>query len=146
MGPETEHALILFDGVCNLCEKTVQFIIRNDRSGHFRFASLQSSVAQELLRNAGYEHDALSSVLLLTGGTLYRKSRAGLQICRRLDGAWPVLYYLFAWVPTGLADKVYDYIGNRRYPWFGQKDQCWVPTPDLTARFIDVPREQNSSQ
>ena len=103
-------------------------------------------VAQELLSNAGYEHDALSSVLLLTDGKVYRKSRAALQICRRLDGAWPVLYYLFAWVPATLADKVYDYIGNRRYRWFGQKDQCWIPTPDLSARFIDVSREQKSSQ
>src|SRR5690242_3472343 len=107
---------------------TVQFIIARDRAGHFRFASLQSPAAQPLLRAVGYEHDLLSSVLLLSRGRLLRKSRAALQICKRLDGAWPILYYLFAWVPSPIADTVYDFVGKRRYRWFGQKDACWLPT------------------
>jgi len=85
-------------------------------------------------------------VLLLADGKLYRKSRAVLQICRRLDGVWPVLYYLLAWVPTALADRAYDYIGNHRYRWFGQKDMCWIPTPALAARFIDVPHDSTVSK
>lgn len=146
MEPETQKSIILFDGVCNLCEKTVQFVIRNDRAAHFRFAPLQSAAAQELLANTRYEHDALSSVLLLIDGKLYRKSRAALQICRRLDGGWPILYYLFAWVPTALADRIYDYIGARRYRWFGRKDECWIPTPELVARFIVAPRDTSSER
>jgi predicted DCC family thiol-disulfide oxidoreductase YuxK len=137
MRPAEPHSVVLFDGVCNLCERTVQLIIRNDRSSHFRFASLQSAAAQLLLQRALYKQDPLSSMLLLIDGKLYRKSRAALQICKRLDGALPVLYYLFAWVPTGLADKIYDYVGARRYRWFGQKLECWIPTPELAARFLD---------
>ena len=146
MDPASEHSIILFDGVCNLCQRTVQFVIRNDRAGHFRFASLQSAAAQEILRNTRYEHAALSSVLLLVEGKVYRKSQAALQICRRLDGAWPVLYYLFAWVPTALADVVYDYVGAHRYRWFGRKDQCWIPTSELAARFIDASRDASSGR
>jgi len=144
MEPETEYPIILFDGVCNLCETSVRFVIRNDRTGHFRFASLQSAAAHELLSSARYEHDALSSVLLLIDRKLYRKSTAALQICRRLDGGWPVLYYLFAWVPTAVADRLYDYIGSRRYQWFGRKDACWIPTPELIARFIAAPPDTSS--
>jgi len=146
MGPDAEHWIILFDGVCNLCERTVQFVIRNDRAGHFRFAPLQSAAAQELLSGAHYEHDALSSVLLLIDSKLYRKSAAALQICRRLDGGWPVLYYLFAWVPTPLADRVYDYIGSHRYRWFGRKAACWIPTPELMARFISATHDTSSGR
>jgi predicted DCC family thiol-disulfide oxidoreductase YuxK len=146
MNQGSEHSIILFDGVCNLCEMSVQFVIRNDRAGHFRFGSLQSPTAQQLLRNARYEHDALSSVLLLIEGKVYRKSRAALQICRRLDRAWPALYHLFGWVPTALADVVYDYIGARRYRWFGKKDKCWIPTPELAARFIDASQDASSGR
>jgi predicted DCC family thiol-disulfide oxidoreductase YuxK len=140
MQSQSEHSIVLFDGVCNLCEMTVQFIIRRDCAGHFQFASLQSPVGQHLLEQAGYPHEALSSVLLLTGDKLYRKSRAALQICKRLDGLWPAVYYVFKWVPAFLADPVYDYIGNRRYIWFGQKQACWLPSAELTARFLDMPR------
>jgi predicted DCC family thiol-disulfide oxidoreductase YuxK len=140
MESHSENSIVLFDGVCNLCEMTVQFIIRRDRAGHFRFASLQSPVAQRLLEHAGYPYDALSSVLLLSHGKLYRKSRAALQICKRLDGLWPAVYYAFAWVPAIIADVVYDYVGKRRYRWFGQKHACWLPSPELTSRFLDMPR------
>jgi predicted DCC family thiol-disulfide oxidoreductase YuxK len=133
-----QHPIVLFDGVCNLCAKSVQFVIRNDRAGVFRFASLQSVTAQKILRATHHEHTALTSVLLLVDGRLYRKSEAALQICRRLDRAWPALYYLFAWVPVRLADKVYDYIGARRYRWFGKKDACWIPSAELATRFVDV--------
>ena len=136
---ERSHSIVLFDGVCNLCEKTVQWIIRNDPSGHFHFASLQSAAAQALLQRARYEHDPMSSVLVVIEGKLYRKSQAALQICRRLEGGWPVLYHLLAWVPTCLADRMYDYVGARRYRWFGRKNECWIPSRELAARFIDAP-------
>ena len=137
----SEHPLVLFDGVCNLCESTVRFMIRRDRNANFRFASLQSPVAAELLQRVGHTGAELESVLLIVDGSVYEKSRAGLEIARRLDGAWPLLYYLFFWVPRFVGDPLYEFIGRRRYRWFGKKEECWVPTPDLARRFIDVPPE-----
>ncbi len=129
--------IILFDGVCNLCESSVHFVVRRDRNRQFRFASLQSVAAQELLSGHNYVFDDLSSVLLIIDDTLFRKSRAALQIARRLDGAWPILYYVFFWIPRVIADPVYDFIGKRRYKWFGKKTECWLPNDDLRQRFID---------
>jgi predicted DCC family thiol-disulfide oxidoreductase YuxK len=137
MATNPENPVILFDGVCNLCEWTVQLVIRNDRKRLFRFASLQSDDAQRVLEQYHYQHDGLSSVLLVTDGVVYRKSRAALQIARRMDGAWPLFYYLFFLVPAPLADLVYDFVGNRRYRWFGRKEACWVPDEDLRSRFLD---------
>ena len=133
----TDMPVILFDGVCNLCESTVHFVVRRDRNRQFRFASLQSEAGQQMLSRHQYAFDPLSSVLLIIDNSLYRKSRAALQIVRRLDGAWPVLYYLLFWVPKFIADPVYDFIANRRYKWFGKKSECWMPDDDLRQRFID---------
>jgi predicted DCC family thiol-disulfide oxidoreductase YuxK len=129
--------LILFDGVCNLCQRSVQFVIRNDSGGVFRFTSLQSDTAMLVLERLEYPGDRLDSVLLIVDGHLYAKSRAALQIAKRLDGLWPTFYYLFFWVPALLADWVYTFIGNRRYRWFGRKEECWIPDRDLSDRFID---------
>jgi len=129
--------VILFDGVCNLCESTVHFVVGRDRNKQFRFASLQSEAAQQILSNHQYDFDTLSSVLLIVDGHLYRKSRAALQIVRRLDGAWPLLYYAFFWIPKFIADPIYDFIAKRRYKWFGMKSECWIPDDDLRQRFID---------
>lgn len=137
MGTLPQNPVILFDGVCNLCERFVQFVIRNDRDGLFRFASLQSDYAQILLGQFDYQHDDLSSVLLIADGELHRKSRAALRIARRMDGPWPLVYYLFVLVPPFIADPVYDFIGSRRYRWFGKKETCWVPDDDLRKRFLD---------
>ena len=98
------HPVVLFDGVCNLCESTVRFIIARDRRSQFRFASLQSDVARELAAPFDDAHDELSSVLLIEDGRIYSKARAGLRIARRLDGAWPLFYYLFFWVPGFVAN------------------------------------------
>jgi predicted DCC family thiol-disulfide oxidoreductase YuxK len=135
---DSEHPVVLFDGVCNLCESTVRFIILRDRDSQFRFASLQSDAARSLIAPFDYSGDDLDSVLLIENGRLFRKSQAGLRIARRLDGAWPLFYYLFSWVPGFIADRVYDFVGNRRYRWFGHKEECWLPTPDLRARFLDI--------
>lgn len=129
--------LILFDGVCNLCESSVRFVIKRDRSAHFQFASLQSDISKTILLEHGHASDSLASVLLLSQGSLYCKSRAALRIARNLDGAWPMFYYLFFWVPAFIADRIYDFVGNRRYQWFGMKDECWVPDAALKDRFID---------
>lgn len=137
MSSKHEHPVILFDGVCNLCARSVQLVIRNDRDGVFRFASLQSAIAQDLLQQFDYRHEELGSVLLIMDGKLYRKSRAALNIARRMDKLWPALYYLLIWIPRFIADPVYDFVGNRRYQWFGKKASCWVPDDALRARFLD---------
>lgn len=133
----TDCPLILFDGVCNLCESSVRFVIQRDEKSLFRFASLQSTNAQKLLARYDHESDVLSSVLLIVDDKLYRKSRAGLQIAKRLDGAWPLLFYAFFWIPPFIADRIYDFVGNRRYQWFGIKDECWIPDDALLQRFVD---------
>ena len=133
----TDAPVILFDGICNLCEQSVQLVIRNDRQANFRFASLQSNVARHLLEQHAYDDKSLSSVVLLQDGELYQKSRAALRVARQLDRAWPLLFYLCYWIPPLIADRVYDFIGARRYRWFGKKAICWVPDASLAARFLD---------
>jgi len=134
---EVDKPLVLFDGVCNLCERAVLFIIRRDRGAQFRFCTLQSAYAGKILEHSGHADDPLTSVLLVADGVLYSKSGAALHIARRLDGPWPLFYYLFFWVPARIADPVYDFIGRRRYRWFGEKTECWLPSDELQQRFID---------
>ena len=131
------HPLILFDGICNLCESSVQFVIKHDKRARYRFASLQSDAAQRVLKEYAFDDEELGSILLVADGRVFKKSRAALRIAKRLDGGWPILYYLFSWIPTRLSDVVYDFIGNRRYKWFGKKDECWLPDEHLRKRFIE---------
>lgn len=139
MSHGAEFPIVLFDGVCNLCESTVRFVIRRDKNARFRFASLQSAAARHLMSDHQYVDDGLQSVLLIAENKLYRKSQAGLQIVKRLDGAWPLLYYLCFWIPRFVADPIYDFIGNRRYQWFGTKAECWIPDDELRHRFVEDP-------
>lgn len=134
----TTSPVLLFDGVCNLCESSVRFVIRRDRKARFRFASLQSAAAHRLLEAFDFRGDTLGSVVLIDDGRLYLKSRAALRVARQLDGAWPLLYYFFIWIPEPVSDAVYDFIGRRRYRWFGRKEACWLPEPSLEARFLDA--------
>jgi predicted DCC family thiol-disulfide oxidoreductase YuxK len=129
--------LILFDGVCNLCNSSVNFVIDRDRQAQFSFASLQSEVGAALLASQGMSNENLESVMLWKGGVLYKKSRAALEISRQLSGAWPLLY-VFRIVPAFLRDLIYDFIANRRYKWFGRRDQCRIPEPGLKKRFVET--------
>lgn len=131
------NPVILFDGVCNLCNQSVQFVIRHDPGSKFRFAALQSDFGQKVLREHQMENQELVSVVLLTGDRVYERSRAALEIARRLNGLWP-LFYGFVIVPPFLRDLVYDWIARNRYRWFGRRDECMIPTPDLKARFINI--------
>lgn len=129
--------VVLFDGVCNLCNGAVQFIVDRDPEGTFRFASLQSERAAALLREQGREPPAgdPESLVLIEGGRLYERSTAALRIARRLRGAWPLLY-TFVVVPRFVRDAVYRLIARNRYRWFGKSAECRVPTPELRARFL----------
>ena len=124
--------IVLFDGVCNLCTGSVRFVIERDARRQFRFASLQSASAERLLG----ARDQLESVVLIANGRTYRKSTAALLIAKRLNGAWPLLAVLLA-VPRPLRDALYDWIGARRYRWFGKREACWAPQDGLAERFLD---------
>ena len=138
MGATTEinNPVIFFDGVCNLCNSSVQFVIKRDPKANFRFASLQSDLAKQLLPKGLSEDDNLQSIVMLSGDTVYTKSTAALRVAKKLSGLWPVLY-LFMLIPKFLRDAVYDFIARNRYKWFGKKDECMIPTPEMKERFLD---------
>ncbi len=128
--------LVLFDGVCNLCNGAVQFIIKRDPESKFIFASLQSDFGKSQLLKFGLNPDFLHSVLVIEGNTLYQKSDGALKIASRLKGNWRLLT-VFKFFPRFLRDGVYSLIASNRYKVFGKKDQCMIPSPDLKARFIE---------
>lgn len=130
-----DHPVILFDGVCNLCNGSVLFIIKRDPRSQFYFAALQSDFGNRQLKNFGLPATELNSVLLIKGGTLYQKSNAALEIAKQLSGLWPALY-IFKIVPPFLRDGIYTWIARNRYRWFGKKDACMIPTPELKSRFL----------
>ncbi|MEH6908738.1 thiol-disulfide oxidoreductase DCC family protein [Neobacillus drentensis] len=127
--------IILFDGVCNLCNSSVKFIIKRDSEGQFKFASLQSETGQTLLRMHGLNKD-LSSFVLLEDDKVYLKSSAALRVCRKLDSAWPILS-LFRFLPPFIRDFLYDFVAKNRYKWFGKEESCLVPSPEWKQRFLD---------
>jgi predicted DCC family thiol-disulfide oxidoreductase YuxK len=129
------HALVLFDGVCNLCNSSVNFIIDRDPAGYFKFAALQDETVASLLARFDLSTDYLDSVVLLEEGRCYRESTAALRIARRLRGGWP-LFYAFIVVPRPVRDVVYGWIARNRYRWFGKRDTCRIPTPELRERFL----------
>ena len=132
-----DHPVLLFDGVCNLCNGAVRFVLRFDAEGVFRFASLQSDVGRELLERASLSTEAFDSVVLIEGGEAYTKSTAVLRVARRLDGPFPLLYP-FVLLPTSFRDRLYDVVADNRYGWFGRKESCPVPDPEIRDRFLDA--------
>lgn len=127
-------AVVLFDGVCNLCSASVQFIIRRDPGSFFKFASLQSEPGEQLKKEYGIDHN-VQSMVLIEDGHSYTESTAALRIARHLHGPWKLLY-IFIIVPKPLRNLVYRYIASHRYRWFGRKQSCMVPTPDMRKRFL----------
>lgn len=132
--PVTEK-IILFDGVCNLCNSSVQFIIRHDPEGQFKFAALQSPFGQQQLKKFAIPQDALNSVILIKGAVAFQRSDAALEIARDFRDIWRGLYY-FKIIPRFFRDGIYDRISKNRYSLFGKRDECMIPTPELKARFI----------
>jgi len=130
-----EHDILLFDGVCNLCNSSVNFIIDRDPKKHFKFAALQSEFGQTKLKELGFNQEEFDSLVLLSNGKVYRKSSAALRIAKKLKGLWPLLY-IFIIIPPFIRHGVYDIIGKNRYKWFGKQDSCRMPTPELKQRFV----------
>jgi predicted DCC family thiol-disulfide oxidoreductase YuxK len=133
--PGAVEPIILFDGVCNLCNSSVLFIIHRDPKAKFRFTSLQSDYGKNLLNRFGLSDSELNSVLLIKQDKLFQRSNAALEIARHLTGAWPLLYG-FKIIPVFFRDWIYNWIASNRYKWFGKKDSCMIPTPELKSRFV----------
>lgn len=130
-------ATLLFDGVCNLCNGFVQFVIGHDRSGYFRFAALQSEAGRALLAAHGTPPPAEpESVLLVEDGRVYSHSTAVLRVGRHLGWPYRPLAALGTLLPRPLRDALYRFVARHRYRWFGRQDSCWLPTPELQARFL----------
>jgi predicted DCC family thiol-disulfide oxidoreductase YuxK len=132
----TDKPLVIFDGVCHLCQSSVQFIIQRDPKGIFNFVPMQSSTAQKILQNEYPEVLAGDTVLLVEDGEIYGKSEAALRICRRLRGPWRWLW-IFRYVPETIRDGIYIFIARNRYKWFGRSQVCMMPRPEWTGRFLD---------
>ncbi len=131
-----EHPILLFDGVCNLCAGAVRFAIARDREARLRFASLQSPIGQELLRRHDYEPDAIDTVVLVDAAGAHDRSTAALRVLGQLPAPWRWLGPPLLLVPRPLRDAVYGFVARNRYRWFGRRDECLVPTPELRARFL----------
>jgi predicted DCC family thiol-disulfide oxidoreductase YuxK len=128
--------VVLFDGVCNLCSWSVNFIIDRDPGARFRFAPLQSAEGRRLLARFGLPAEPITSMVLVEQDRCFTRSTAALRIARNLGGAWP-LAYVFMLVPRPVRDVIYDWVARHRYRWFGRSDACRVPTPELRSRFLE---------
>lgn len=128
------QSVVIFDGVCELCNGAVQFIIKRDPAQQFVFSPAQTPYAQALLIEHGLQNLGLESFVLVENNRAHLRSTAAWRVARNLAGCWPLLS-IFKLVPTPLRDWVYDFIGRRRYQWFGQRQHCMVPTAALRTRF-----------
>ncbi len=128
--------VILFDGLCNLCNSSVQFVLKRDKEAQFHFASLQSAYAKELLQKFNLSSADLNSFILYKEGRIYTRSTGALMVAKQLSGAWPLLS-AFLMVPAIIRNGVYNLIARNRYKWFGKKNECWIPTPELKSRFFN---------
>jgi len=135
MNIQQKHKIILFDGVCNLCNATVNTVIKRDKKDRFRFAALQSDIGKSLMRKYDINPLETDSIILIAGDSYYVKSTAALHISRSLSAAYP-LFYIFIIIPAFIRNLIYDYIAKNRYKWYGKKESCMVPTPDLMDKFL----------
>ena len=136
---DADHTIILFDGVCNLCSRSVRFVISRDIHAHFRFAPLQSDAARRICAERGVPIPTAAepdSIIVLAGSRALERSDAALAIAVRLPFPWPLLR-VFRVIPPMIRDWIYRLVARNRYRWFGKADACMVPTPELRARFID---------
>ena len=136
-GQSPPSPVVLFDGVCNLCNSSVQFILKRDKAGRFRFASLQGDAGKKLLEQFHLPDNYLNSFVLIEGEKAWTRSSAALRVLKNLGGGWKILYGTGWILPLFVRDGIYNWIARNRYRWFGRREACWVPTPELRARFLD---------
>lgn len=130
-----DKKIILFDGVCNLCESSVQFIIKRDKKDIFRFVAIQSELGQKIIKHIGIDTSKTDSIILyIPEKAYYFKAEAALLIAKDLTGFYSLLGYL-GFISNSIKNAVYDYIAKNRYKWYGKKESCMIPTPELKAKF-----------
>jgi predicted DCC family thiol-disulfide oxidoreductase YuxK len=132
---DSKDYVLLFDGVCNLCNGLVRFIIKRDKAGKFKFASLQSEIGQSWLKRFGLVNVEYESFVMIRGDTYFTKSTAALKMLKELDGIWKT-FYMFIIIPRPVLDFLYDLIAKSRYKIFGKRDECMIPTPEIKERFL----------
>jgi len=129
-----QKPVLLFDGYCNLCSNSVVFVLKREKGDTFRFASLQSEFADELLKKVNHKNITPDSIVLVENEEIYFRSAAALRIAKKLKWPWP-LFYAFIIIPPFIRDWFYDAIAKRRYKWFGKKEQCFIPPEDMSYKF-----------
>ena len=133
---EEGKKIILFDGVCNLCNSSVQFVIKRDKKDMFRYTALQSEVGQQMIKERGIDTSQVDSIILIEPGVAYyTKSDAALEIGQSFGGGWKLLA-IFTWLPKPFRAAMYDFVARNRYKWFGKQESCMIPTPELKAKFL----------
>lgn len=133
--PENKK-IILFDGVCNLCDNTVQYITRHDKYDVFRFVAIQSDLGQKIIEHIGIDTSRTDSIILYEPGhAYYYKAEAAIKIAENLGGIFSLLG-IFKVVPKWMSNKIYDYVARNRYKWYGKKNECMIPTPELKSKFL----------
>jgi predicted DCC family thiol-disulfide oxidoreductase YuxK len=130
------NPIILFDGVCNLCSGSVQFVLKHDKQKQFRFAALQSTAGQALLKKYNLNQTIFNSFVLIKDGKLYLKSTAALVVAKELSGPIKILY-AFIIVPAFIRNAIYNIIAKNRYKWFGKQASCMIPSADIQSRFLN---------
>lgn len=129
------HCILLFDGECNLCNGTVQFVIKRDKKANIKFASLQSEVGKQIMQQFNIPSEYIDSIILLERGNVYYKSTAALRLSKKMDDLWPLCFTLII-IPAFIRNIIYDFIARNRIKWFGKADTCWVMTPEFKNRFL----------
>ena len=132
----SDKKIVLFDGVCNLCSKSVQFILKRDKKNQFLFGSLQGAYGQEMLKKYELPANEFNSFMLIEGDKLYTKSSGALRMLKHLGGGWGLLY-VFIIVPKFIRDGIYNWIAKNRYKWYGKMNECWLPKPEWKTRFLE---------
>ena len=135
MNKQLTHSIILFDGVCNLCNGAVNFVIKRDPRNVFKFTPLQEKQGVLLLKKHAIDAQKLDSIVLVENKKVYTKSSAALRIARKMSNLWPLFFVLLI-IPSFIRDGVYDFIAKNRYKWFGKKEQCMIPTPGFREKFL----------
>ena len=130
-----DNPIILFDGVCNFCNSAVNFTLKRNTKADIRFAPMQSEAGQKLLQQYNLPVDDMQSFIFIEAGIVYKQSTAALKVCRHLKGLWPMCYG-FMIVPKFIRDGIYSWIAKNRYKWFGVKQACMIPTPEVRSRFL----------
>ena len=132
---DSSHPIVLFDGVCNLCNTSVRFLLAYNRTANLRFAPLQSLKAKEILKQLNWEEKAMDSLIFIEDDKIYIKSEAAFKISKHLTYPWKAIYH-FRHLPKGFCDWFYDIIAQNRYAWFGKQQSCMMPRPEWTDRFL----------